>query len=230
MQAHTRTRGRANVSWYQAEDLPSGYRLSDSSAEAIGFTVISVTLFLCCVTLFLPLWYLDHSCTVRSQYLDGTQLESDADGFQAVNATMHSLQKHRCDWPWQRCWAFGEVQPQQSGWLEGNYTYRWDGVPYAGGRLASATVRGHLSQYDRLKRALDSGGNVTAWVDPGDPTIAVLDRMHYIAHAAPWATGTSFCDDAITVAQGLLAAFGVLVLACCMHVNGWFRPLLLLVH
>jgi len=104
-----------------------------------------------------------HSCAVRSQYWDARAQEVAAEAFVAVNATMQTLEMQECDHTWDydrgNCWPFGEVQAEGGKWLEGAYTYTWSSITYGSHRLASATDRGHASQYDALKRALDSGGN-----------------------------------------------------------------------
>lgn len=120
-----------------------------------------------------------HSCLAASHLSEARaahRLEAAADAFRPVNATIQILNLQLCS----GCWPFGKAQPEQTGWLEGTYTYRWNGESFMGHQFASATTRGHLSQYDRLSRALALGTPVTAWVDPARPATAVLDRTHYV--------------------------------------------------
>lgn len=140
---------------------------------------------------------LTRSCAVRAQYWHGRRLEARADGFQRVPARLESLQEHHCD----GCWAFGEVQRRQSGWLEGTFTYEWDGVSYSSDRLAAATDRGHLSQGHVRGRwgrtvQLQAGARVDAWLDPEKPDFAILDRTHYVARSELWEEGRTACDRA----------------------------------
>ncbi|MEO1497608.1 MAG: DUF3592 domain-containing protein [Planctomycetota bacterium] len=61
------------------------------------------------------------------------------------------------------------------------YRYEYDGRPYVGDRVGISTDKDNLKRYherlyERLKAARDAGEPVTCYVDPGDPSRAILVR------------------------------------------------------